>query len=393
MDVVAWFVRSFVLSFSHTKTNLPPFDLTVANTWKQLDSGAKVVFNERAALEKEAYKRALQMWTQNTKKSPSPESDKATMPQGAHTYSPIQLPLKPPEPALGRLSAEGLRDDSHYGVAQHPRMEQNQVPKPMTQTSRIGSIYGSSGVPSIRGGSSSGGSIASVEVAYRPHATATFSAAMNDRPQPSQMFSDERTRLVDAALDAGPSLLTQQIFRRQSTPDYPARNGGQMMSSFNQQSYRRQSTPEFPARPIDAEQRYSVEQASFVRPETTQQQAEFAQWYQRWPPQMYASAASGIDSNEQGRQQQWGSQYEESFDQEYPYAGRVATVGSGDRVLFQGHPQHPQPAHLPRQSFKSHRHVDSGEELQEVIAAPTEGPESPEEEEEMNRLLMSYEEK
>ena len=67
--------------------------------------------------------------------------------------------------------------------------------------------------------------------------------------------------------------------------------------------------------------------------------------------------------------------------------------GSAARARLPGNPQQRRPRHSQRQSSNYRHQVDPGEELQEVIRAPTEGPESPEEEEEMNRWLSSYEEK
>lgn len=355
---------------SHGKLGFAELARVTAAAWKALDKDAKAPFEERAAIEKEEYKQALKIWTAKTKKSSPISKDTSAAPSAERAYSPI--PLKPPKSIVadGQFVSEGLRDDFHY--AKPPEAPRNLTPasEPMFQE-------GSSHQSSIHSISSLGSQAGSThqEILASLYSQLPLVASRETTVPPIGMQSPERDFRTNAAFDAGYQSAGPG-FRRQSATHFPPRNADL------ETSYRRQSTPDYSTTPISTQvvQTHSSGRRSFsVSHAVTRQQGETMQG--RALPGTYST---GSDRNTLGRT---------NWDQHF-----VPPRASIHRPESQTFPiARLPPQHLPTRStqqgvtYRPETDVSSETALQEAIATAAEGPETPEEEEEMNRLLKSYE--
>lgn len=344
---------------SHGKLGFAELARLTASAWKSLDKDAKAVFEERAAIEKEEYKQALKVWSASIKKSSSPADNALTTP--SLDYSPI--PLRPPKPVFSQrqFASEGLRDDFHYVRSQDVQSACMPVHEPAFQDCNQSSSYAGSG----RGVTFAAGN---------PH----FSSSSTTRPAilpPNETpYSSDLDFCTSAGYDSGHGNHAQ-AYRRQSTSVYKMTN--EAPTSHCQAQYRRQSTPDYSTRPppVDSLQIRTLENEGFPNTAPNGQTSYPGARLERdHLSRVYSNAHRAVESS-----LNWSEEF----------------VRPGHQTLpLMNAPQQHRSTHLPfRRSLRGHRGEGRypGPELQGVIAAAAEGPETPEEEEEMNRLLRSYE--
>ena len=337
-----------------------------AAAWKALDKDAKAVFEERAAIEKEEYKKAIKMWSMTIKKS-SPVND----PSAAQSLDCSPIPLKPPEPVSfqHQLASPRLRDDFHYATSQDVQVACVPAQEPLFQDcSQSGTCVRSDDLgPQHR-------------VAFTP-GSAQFSPSPSTRPPnmpPNDMlYSTDLGFCTSATYGSGSRADRRQSASYNLTNDAP--------TLHYQARYRRLSTPDYSARPspVESVQIRSSEYQRFSRLSPNAHASFPGEKLER-----YHRARELSDSNPLVESRSnWPQQY-------VPRQPSPRQLHGHPNLPFVDAPLQHHATHLP---FGREVPVQRGErrypapELQEVIAAAAEGPETPEEEEEMNRLLRSYE--
>lgn len=342
-----------------------------AAAWKSLDNDAKAVFEERAAIEKEEYKQALKVWSVSIKKSPPPADDSITTP--SLDYSPI--PLKPPRPVSSQrqFTSEGLRDDFHYARSQDVQLACLPVQEPVFHDCIQNGSYGRSGDLGPQRGV--------VFAAGNPQLSSSSSTRPANLPSIEHLYATDIGFCTSEAYGSGHST-TSQAYRRQSASNYNLTNEAPTL--HYQARYRRQSTPIHSARPSP------VASVQIRSPEYQLSSHAAANAHASFPGGMlerYHPSGEHSDSNRTAESRSnWSQQF-------VPQQTTRLRPGLQTLPSVDAPPQH-RSVHLPFQrSAQVHREAGRypGPELQEAIATAAEGPETPEEEEQMNRLLRSYE--
>ena len=303
------------------------------------------------------------MWSMTIKKSSSLVDD----PSAAQSLDCSPIPLKPPEPVSfqQQLASPRLRDDFHYARSQDDQLACVPALEPVFQDCNQSRNYLRSGDPLPQRGV--------IFTAENPR--------LGNLPPNEMLYSADMGFGTSGAYDSGHSTISQ-AFRRQSASSYNLTNEAPTL--HYQARYRRQSTPNHSARPslVASVQIQSPDYQRTSRTATNAHASFPGEMLERFHPSVEHSNSSRAAESRSNWSQQFVPQ------QSTRHRPGLQTLPSVDA------PQPHRSIHLPfLRSAQVHREEGRypGPELQEVIATAAEGPETPEEEEQMNRLLRSYE--